>query len=290
MSPKTINTFISSANRENNEPVHNFSVDFTDDLIKCNQDQYIRVNVISFDMINTMYNILNGKIEILNNGVLIGDTVIEVPTGNYSVYSLKKWLEEEETFKNNFSIKYNTAQNSFTISKTNLTWTDDVYIKCWFLGFNVSTLITFEGTTGSYINLVNYNKVILRTDSLNFDISCIENVRYTNTSNKLKFSNILFWTSKQDVEPFRNIAYTNSDGGNSFNMMLHDKTVNKMNLQLTNELGEFITDAPDYLLVLQFSIYDKEEWFKKTILEIAENVKQVFVMMLWLAENYLRII
>ena len=225
MTPKIINTFISSANRENNEPVHNFSVDFTDDLIKCNSDQYICVNVISFDMINAMYNIKDGKIDLLNNGV---DSVFEDATGNCSVYSLKKWLEEEQTFKTNFSIWYNTAQNTFTISKKNMTWTDDVYIKCWFLGFNVSTLITFEGTTGSYINLVNYNKVILRTDSLNFDVSCVENVRYANNSNKLKFSNILFWCSKQDCEPFHNIAYNNSDGGNSFNMMLHDKAVNTL--------------------------------------------------------------
>lgn len=322
MTPKIINTFISSANRENNEPVHNFTVDFTDDLIKCNSDQYIRVNVISFDMINAMYNIKDTQIVLTGYQNDIPEEqfslkyICIVPDGNYSVYSFKKWFEEEATGRwyvpygnehqfykatDFFTItKYNISQNTFTFktipSIDNLGYIRDYrtyYLNpCKFLGITEAGLIIPYGeeVSGSYVNLVNYNKVILRTNSLNFDVSCIENVRYTNIANKLKFSNILFWCSKQDVEPFRNICYNNSDGGNSFNVMLHDKIVNQMNLQLTNELGEEITDAPDYLLVLQFSIHEKDEWFKKTILEIEEKIKQIFVMMLWVAENYLRIL
>lgn len=316
MTTKTINTFISSANRENNEPVHNFNVDFTDDLIKCNQDQYIRVNVISFDMINAMYNIKDTKIvlKVYEGEELLITFECVVPDGNYSVYSFKKWFEEEatgiwyETYGSNpyfsekatnvFTItKYNISQNTFTFKTITehgeIRNTRTYYLgSCKFLGITEAGLLIpyDEEATGSYVNLVNYNKVILRTDSLTFDVSCIENVRYTNNSNKLKFSNILFWCSKQDVEPFRNISYTNNDGGNSFNVMLHDKFVNQMNLQLTNELGDFITDAPDYLLVLQFSIHNNEEWFKKTILEIANNIKQIFVLILWIAESYLNIL
>lgn len=300
MTPKTINTFISSANRDVNEPIYNFSVDFTDDVIKCNQDQYIRINVISFDMLNTMYNIKNAILSFHVIGSPEDVCICDIPTGNYSVYSLKKWFEEDaywffavdtETkykFSSYFKISYNVATNTFTI-KTQPS-SENVMLTCSVLGFAEPTEINVNGATGEYINLTNYNKVILRTDSLSFDISCIENIKYTNVSNKLKFSNILFWSTKVDVEPFRNITYTNNDGGNSFNMLIHDKAVNQMNLQLTNELGEFITDAPDYLLVLQFTIYDKDDWFKKTILEISNHIKQIFIMMLWIMENYLKII
>lgn len=302
MKPKIINTFISSANRENNEPIHNFNIDFTDDLIRCNEDQYIRLNVISFDMLNTMYNIKNTSIKITTSTMSF---IIPIPDGNYSVYSLKKWYEDDAkgTWYNSLNVagltekatnvvvitKYNISQNTFSFKAIS----SECYISpCMFLGIKEKLLLPFPAveTTGGYINLVNYNKVIIRTDSLSFDVSCIENIKYTNNSNKLKLSNILFWTSKQDVEPFRNICYNNVDGGNSFNVMIHDKFVNQMNLQLTNELGEFITDASDYLLVLQFSIHDKDEWFKKTILDIEKTIKQIFVMILWIMENYLQIL
>ena len=298
MTVKTINTFISSINRNPTDSVCDFEVDFQDDLIKCNQDQYIRVNVISFDMLNAMYNIKGGRIEFNIDEYF--NAFINIPDGNYSVYSLKKYLEETANmysyldlnnpsrFSNYFSLNYNPAQNTYTFLKINANITTP-YIKCSFLGFNDFTLITDTGTTGSYINLVNYNKVILRTKNISYDASSIENVR-TISSNKLSLSDILFWVSKSDIEPFRNICYNNVDGGNSFNVMLHDKVVNKINLQLTNEYNQLITDAPDFLLVLQFSIHDKEEWFKKTILEIATNIKQIFVSILWLMENVLHVI
>ena len=327
MTPKIINTFISSANRENNEPVHNFTVDFTDDLIKCEHDQYIRVNVISFDMINTMYNIneTNNTFYVVNFTLYNFETYItsgqpppkiqyNIPIGNYSVISLKKWFND--TFESIFTTTYNVSQNTFTFATVGLNYTYFYHHNCAKLlgiynnnqrygdtsgnqsfdlllqdyGYEYLSIVPYNPATTSYINLTNYSKVILRTDSLNFDVSCIENVRYTNNSNKLKFSNILFWISKQDTEPFRNISYTNNDSGNSFNVMLHDKNVNKMNLQLTNELGEYIKDAPDYLLVLQFCIYEKDEWLKKTLLEIANNIKQIFVSILWIAENFLNIL
>jgi hypothetical protein len=36
--------------------------------------------------------------------------------------------------------------------------------------------------------------------------------------------------------------------------MLQDKYISSLKLQLKNELGDFITDASDYLLVLQIII------------------------------------
>ena len=344
MTPKLINTFISSANRSTTDSVCDFDVDFTDDLIKCNQDQYIRVNVISFDMLNSMYNIneTNNTFYIIIFNVVALNPVFnerieyKIPVGNYSVISLKKWLND--TLTNNLIVSYNVAQNSFNFNLSNqqnnlstkivylypttcskilginstnlfygLNWNganpvliniNNLYGMEYLVIFDETNTADFENVfsylgkknTNSYVNLVNYNKVILRTKNISYDMSCIENVKTTTQGNKLTFSDILFWVSKQDVEPFRNICYNNNDGGNSFNVMLHDKFVNKINLQLTNEYNELITDAPDFLLVLQFSIHNKEEWFKTTLLQIADNIKQIFVMLLWIAENYLNII
>ena len=103
--------------------------------------------------------------------------------------------------------------------------------------------------------------------------------------NRLRFSDILFWKSKQDIDPFRNISYSNEDSGNSFNLTLQDKQISSLKLQLKNELGDFITDASDYLLVLQISIYDKEEWYKTSILSIASNIRDLYVSFLWIMEK-----
>jgi hypothetical protein len=54
---KTITSFIKSSNRATNEKSYNFSIDYPDGVLTCNADEYMEINVISFDMINTMYNI-----------------------------------------------------------------------------------------------------------------------------------------------------------------------------------------------------------------------------------------
>ena len=111
----------------------------------------------------------------------------------------------------------------------------------------------------------------------------IENLH--NNVSRLHFSDILFWKSKQDIDPFRNISYSNEDSGNSFNLMLQDKHLTTLKFQLKNEFGDFITDASDYLLVLQISIYDKEDWIKSSILSITSNLRDLYVSFLWIIEK-----
>lgn len=294
MTEKTINAFISSANREINENVYNFTVKFANDIIICNENQYIKINVVSFDMLNTMYNInsTNNSFYILEyneNDVFVSSTLIQIPYGNYSVATLKSWLNNN--IGTVINVVYNTAQNTFTFTKV-ISDTNKYYISIIncskFLGLTGNNYITTSGLTGSYVNMVNYSKIILRATNINYDIGCIENV--SSGTNKLSFSDILFWKSKQDIEPFRNISYSNEDSGSSFNVLIHDKQISYINLQLTNEFGTLITDATDYLLVLQFTIYNKDDWIKESVLSITQSVKQIWVSILWLMENYLKII
>lgn len=294
MTEKSINAFISSANRESNEKVYDFTVNFVDDVIMCNENQYIKINVISFDMLNAMYNIngTNNSFNILkydSDDVFVSSTSYQIPSGNYSVKTLQVWLNNN--IGNLIIVSYNNAQNTFTYTKV-VNDTNKYYISIVncdkFLGLSGSNYITTSGLSGTYVNMVNYNKIILRATNINYDIGCIENV--SSGTNKLSFSDILFWKSKQDVEPFKNIGYSNEDSGNSFNVLIHDKHIRYINLHLTNEFGSLITDAPDYLLVLQFTIYNKDDWIKENILSISQSVRQIWVCILWLFENYLHII
>ena len=288
---KTINTFISSVNRPINEDIYDTVIEFPDDTISCNDTEYISINVISFDMLNTMYNIKSNNntfnLLIFNDNDIFQSTIIfNIPEGNYSVLTLKNWLLS--SLQSYINISYNSAQNTFTFVKTIIN-TNKYYItpinSGKFLGLsnNNTYLLPYNGLTSSYINMVNYNKIIIRTQNVNYSFCNIENLN--SNSNKLSYSDILFWKSKQDIEPFRNICYSNEDAGNSFNLILQDKQVSNMRIQLKNELGDFITDASDYLLVLQFNIYDKEDYIKQSISSITQNVRDIWVAILWIMEK-----
>ena len=291
MVKNTINTFISSANRKTNDYIYDFIIEFPDDAIKCNDDEYIKLNVVSFDMLNTMYNINSNNnafsISVYDNtDVFISIDIYYIPSGNYSVMTLKNWLVS--TLQQKINVSYNSAQNTFTFTKTIIN-TNKYYIMAItagsFIGLvnNVNNLILSTGFTTNYINLVSYNKIIIRTQNINYYSNNIENL-HTN-ANKLSFSDIIFWKSKQDIEPFRNISYSNEDSGNSFNLILQDKYISNMRLQLKNEFGDFIIDAPDYLLVFQFSIHEKRDMEKSALLSISQNVRDIWVSILWIMEK-----
>lgn len=54
---KSITSFINSANRQNTEDVYSFTVDYPDDILNCKENEFMEINVLSFDMPNNMYNI-----------------------------------------------------------------------------------------------------------------------------------------------------------------------------------------------------------------------------------------
>jgi hypothetical protein len=282
---KTINAFISSTNRNSSEEVYDFTVKFVDYAISCTEDQYIKINVISFDMLNTMYNVSSK-----NNSFYLErpeKITYTIPDGNYTVHTLKAVLND--LLSGCITVSYNVAQNTYNFKNI---WNSDITLHgdtaSSLLGITDKLVQLSNSVNGTYVNMVNYNKVILRATNINYDVACIENI--SSSTSKLTFGDILFWKSKQDVEPFRNICYTNEDSGNSFNVLIHDKTISNIRLKLMNEYGQLITDAPDYLLVLQFVIYNKDNWIKENILDITQSLKQIWVSILWICENFLKII
>ena len=283
---KTITSFIKSSNRGTNENSYNFSIDYPDGVLTCNGDEYMEINVISFDMINTMYNINND-----NNQFIIRrtatDTIYTIPNGNYSV---KTFMAMMSGLINdvNIIISYNTAQNTYTFTKkagiTQLYYL--IPSKIWGL-INLLPTTPYEiptaGLTTGYINLVNYSKIILRTEGVNYYYSNIENYGGLNgVSNKSTLSNIIFWACKSDIEPFKVIKYNNEDAGRSFSYKIENKEINNLTLQLKNENNEFITDAPDYLIALQFNFYKVDDnIIKLTMISINKLLNEIYTTLIF---------
>lgn len=284
---RSINAFISSANRAGNESSYDFTVEFPDDMITCSEQEYIQINVSSFDMLNTMYNIndTNNTFNILMDDIPF---TYRIPEGNYSVRTLQTWLSQTLTF---LVVNYNAAQNTWSIARKEdgevlFNYAIVPLTSGKFFGLLNGTKYDLDdvGITTSYINLVNYNKIIIRTQNVNYDMNTIENLK-SSGNNKLAFSDILFWKSKHDIEPFQNISYSNEDSGNSFNLSLQDKYVSNMRLQMKNENAEFIVDAPDYLIVLQFNIYQKMDYIKNSMVSISQNLRDIWVVFLFVMEK-----
>ena len=139
--------------------------------------------------------------------------------------------------------------------------------------------ITTTGLTTGYINLVNYSKIILRTEGINYYYSNIENYGNRNSST---LSNIIFWKTKSDVEPFALLSYSNEDGGNSFNYRIENKEINNLTLQLRNENNEPIYDAPDYLVVFQYNFYKRDDnTIKNTIVSINKLLNEIYTTLIF---------
>jgi len=282
---KTITSFIKSSNRASNETPYNFSIDYADGVLTCNSDEYMEINVISFDMINTMYNIYSDNNQFIIR-YSIGDITYTIPIGNYSVKTFMAMILEliKDDTENNITIRYNTAQNTYTfIKKAGITATYNLLPnKIWtIINLKPATFyeITTTGLNTGYINLVNYSKIILRTEGINYYYSNIENYGKPNSST---LSNIIFWACKSDIEPFKVIKYNNEDAGRSFSYKIENKEINNLTLQLKNENNEFITDCPDYLLALQFNFYKVDDnIIKATMISINKLLNEIYTTLIF---------
>jgi len=290
----TYNLYINSKNRGSLETPHDFNINLTNQIM-VRDDQYLNVDVCSFYMINSMYNVSSVignntfDIEIRNieNNNIISNIYKTIPDGNYSVITLRDVLNK--MLKDIISISYNYAQNTYTYTKI-----DENFkyifknIKCKkLLGlFNETVEITTNGITSQYLNMVDYQQVIIKTDleymSLNQD-------NITDTDENLNVSQILLFVNKQDVEPFKCIKYQNEDAGDAFSYNLNNQNITRINFKVFNENNMLITDCPDWLMHLKFTVSDRNKMtlydnFKK-IIQLLSDIHYVLLSMLFKNNN-----
>lgn len=317
MGTRKITSFISSKNRQASEPIYNFSIDYPDGILTCRENEHMELNVLSFDMPNNMYNInsTNDYFQItLDNGLI---TDIHIKHGNYSVKTLLK--EFQTIFSQNVIPEasilhqffgtyadvltivcvYNETTNTYTFKKEidlplgiELPIAFSLFFKpktCGaLLGMenNEEVEITANGMTTGLINLIDYNKIIVHTENISYYYSNIENL--STISNRQFLSNIIFWKSKADVPPYQLIKYNNEDSGNSFLYKVENREINSLILQLKNERGEFLTDAVDYMIVIQYVFYERDDT-NRFLKSIDDTIKQFFNAIIF-AMNRLKLI
>ena len=276
---KVFNIYINSANRNSVDKSYDFNIYFDNDEININPNEGVNVNVVSFSLLNSMYNVNqytgNNTFILLQNG---SNTTITIPYGNYSVYSFMDKLNELLSGK--IKISYNIATNTYTYTNITVETLSILPQNCKkLLGLNDTTSISSSGTISGYVNMVNYQQVILRCPTFVFENCSMDNIQDKN--NFIAVSDILYWINKQDVEPFKMINYKNEDCSTVYSYNVLNTSFMTLNFKLVNEFNQPILDAPDYLLQLQISVFDKDNnYFKEAMLQALKLLNEIYFTVL----------
>jgi hypothetical protein len=105
---KTITSFIKSSNRSSNEKSYNFSIDYPDGVLTCNGDEYMEINVISFDMINTIDKTYFTNLDTGSTG--IGNNVLNSNVGMSNNAFGTNALKSNINGSNNVAFGYQSLQ------------------------------------------------------------------------------------------------------------------------------------------------------------------------------------
>ena len=277
---KVFNIFINSANRSSVDKSYDFNIYFDNDEINVNPNEGVNVNVVSFSMLNSMYNVNqhtgNNKFVILRDEGIT--ETITIPYGNYSVYT---FMEQLNTLLSGMvKVSYNVATNTYTYKNIGIGTISINPQNCnKLLGLNDTTPITALGTISGYINMVNYQQVILRCPTFVFENCCMDNIQDKN--NFIAVSDILYWTNKQDIEPFKMINYKNEDCSTVYSYNVLNTSFMTLSFKLVNEYNQPILDAPDFLLQLQISVFDKDNnVYKEGLLQVLKLLNEIYFTVL----------
>jgi hypothetical protein len=277
---KVFNVYINSANRSPVDKSYDFNIYFDNDEINVNPNEGVNVNIVSFSLLNSMYNVNqytgNNKFILLENEST--NTIITIPYGNYSVYSFMDKLNELLTGK--IQVSYNIATNTYTYKNISVGTLSIIPQECKkLLGLNDTTPISSSGTISGYVNMVNYQQVILRCPTFVFENCSMDNIQDKN--NFIAVSDILYWVNKQDIEPFKMINYRNEDCSTVYSYNVLNTSFMTLNFKLVNEYNQPILDAPDFLLQLQISVFDKDNnYFKEAMLQALKLMNEIYFTLL----------
>ena len=290
---QNINTFITTKNKSSTEKTSNWTVTFPSNMISCKYNQGLKVNVISFHIQNNFYNLneLNNSFHIIIKDV--DNTIIEtieflIEHGNYSVHEFKDYINDIAILY--FNLTYNKNRNKYKIINKYIDITKSIYIKPinsgLFFGFdnNIEVLITDNYVEAPYTaTMTSFDKIVVNAYGMNTEKASVENIGLSDP--EFEKSSILLWASRSDVPINAMIKYDNFDGGNSYSYNLYDTNINSFQIVLTDEYGRELTQALDYTMLLQFTIYEKNERELYILIEqITDYLKNIYIFFMILLE------
>lgn len=128
--------------------------------------------------------------------------------------------------------------------------------------------------------MVDYQQIILRCPTLVFESCSMDNIQ--DNKNFIAISDILYWVNKQDIEPFRMINYKNEDCSTVYSYNIVNTSFSTLNFKLVNEFNQPIYDAPDFLIQLQLTIFDKnnQTYMRDATIQLLKLLNDIYYALL----------
>jgi hypothetical protein len=282
---KNINVYVNSGNKLNGTN-SNFTISLPSGLLKCEEKFGLSVNLIQLAIPNTMSAIPSNALIYISYPVEGSDPVekwIEIPKGFFSVLDMRNWLNEQ--FEGNATISYNRYENKFRfISSLNDVKIMTNSLSEQFIGLSRDIEYTIVDISSNPLDMVYRKKIIIETTNLKFEHSSIENLGIQHQFEK---SSILYYHDRTQ-NPFNSVInYRNEDAGDSFNFHIHDKDIQQINFRITDEYDNEYQDLPDFSMILQFTIYEREnKEMIKNLIDLNETTNQIYTILLMIMKYF----
>jgi hypothetical protein len=122
------------------------------------------------------------------------------------------------------------------------------------LNVAIGTPMVLSNTTLSYsglLNLTRFNYLLIYITGITCYNQNISNI----TNNQFELSNLVAIINRADVLPYGNINYVEINNNNQ--ILLGNKKITNLNIKITDEFGNLLTDLDNWTMTLKFVISKK---------------------------------
>ena len=260
---KTQTVFFQSSKRHDTTSTPStVDIDFSSDMIRCEDDEIMSIKIVSFSLYNSVY-LLNETNKSFNLKRLSDNhtTTVNMRAGNYPYRTLAQYINMYMGFD---VCAWDKVQNkfSFTFSEPfEITFNDESYKT---LGF---TNTAHSGISFISDNILNPTAHIQNLCVHLRGLTPYKCYNVDNIDGQSKISDLLM-VIPYNIVPFDVFTYTNH--GNHFNMYFFEKSIQQLSLTITDMDGNIIDDLPEYVVTFEINTYIEEE--ENTTLQTLQKI------------------
>lgn len=249
------NLFINSYNKTTADTNYDYNLSIPEHDISCGENEEISLTITNFNTQNLFYNINQSNnlfnFSVLKNGVLTSATMT-IPIGVYDVYTFTTAIDALIVAEAHAvyipllnKIEFKSKNNNTVIS---FNFVSEIY-KILNLPSSDRTITLIDKNTPMYSGIINMNRFNYLLIYIT-GITCYNQNISNITSDVFKLSNLVAIINRADVLPFGNICYVEMNENNK--ILLGNKKITNLNIKITNEYGELLTDLDNWTLTLKF--------------------------------------
>ena len=252
------NLFINSYNKNNGDTNYDYNLSIPEHDISCREDEEISLTITNFNTPNIFYNITEQNNKFIFKTIKSGITTtatMTIPVGVYDVYTLATAMDLLIVAEGH--IVYVALLNKFSFVKKNASNTQcffnintDLY-KILNVPPNVDIPMTQDIEYSGLLNMNRFNYLLIYITGITCYNQNISNI----TNNQFKLSNLVAIINRADVLPYGNINYVEINNNNQ--ILLGNKKITNLNIKITDEFGNLLTDLDNWTLTLKFVISKK---------------------------------